>query len=150
MQAQHAWSTILLVEDDEDDRFLFEQAFAEVATTNRLVMAGDGDSLMDILARTVPPPPYVIFLDLNMPKKTGFQCLTEIRNHQAYKDIPVVILSTSTNALHIDQVYIDGANYYIFKPSSFSQLKAAIARVLSIDWAKGRPKASREEFVIAS
>lgn len=140
--------TVFLADDDPDDRYLFEEAFYAVAQHDSLVMANDGSELMRMLKLTVPPPPKVIFLDLNMPLKNGFQCLSEIRKNETFKDIPVVIFSTSTEPKYIDQVFEDGANYYLCKPNSFPKLKSAITQVLSINWAEQPVNRVRDEFVL--
>jgi CheY-like chemotaxis protein len=140
--------SVFLADDDPDDRFLFEDAFNEVARETQLVMANDGKELMEILDLTVPPPPEVIFLDLNMPLKSGFECLSEIRETNKLKNIPVVIFSTTSEKEYIDRVFQQGANYYLCKPPSFPKLKKAIAQVLAIDWSKQNGPTTRDKFVI--
>ena len=95
---------IFLADDDEDDCMLFEDALREVNASTELATANDGVELMMLLGKTVPPPPDVIFLDLNMPKKNGFECLAEIRNSKQFKDIPVVIFSTTGEKEAIDKL----------------------------------------------
>src|SRR6478609_8148333 len=126
--------SIFLADDDGDDCMLFEDALREVSNNTQLTTANDGLQLMEILDRSVPPPPDVIFLDLNMPCKNGFECLDEIKQSPKLHDIPVVIFSTSAQADTINKVYQKGANYYICKPGSFPLLKKAIQHVLSINW----------------
>ena len=83
---------IFLAEDDADDRMLFEDALKELSIPTQLTLANDNLELMSKLEiLTTHPPPQVIFLDLNMPRKNGFECLTEIRQTSKLKDIPVVI-----------------------------------------------------------
>lgn len=137
---------IFLADDDEDDCLLFEDVLREVSASTELTMANDGVELMTILGTLVPPPPDVIFLDLNMPRKNGFECLAEIRNSQSLKDIPVVIFSTAGEEEAIDRLYEQGANYFIKKPGSFSKLKMAIQQILAIDWTKNRFKTFKENF----
>ncbi|MEO6685206.1 MAG: response regulator [Dyadobacter sp.] len=137
---------IFLVDDDEDDCLLFEDALREVCDTTELRTANDGIELMDFLENKLPPAPDVIFLDLNMPRKNGFECLTEIRNDQKFKDIPVVIFSTSGEQETINRLYDEGATYYIRKPGSFPKLKMAIQYILSIDWHKHTFKTFKENF----
>lgn len=137
---------IFLADDDEDDCLLFEDALREVSASTELTMANDGVELMTILGKLVPPPPDVIFLDLNMPKKNGFECLAEIRNTQSLKDIPVVIFSTTGEEEAIDRLYAQGANYFIKKPGSFPKLKMAIQQILAIDWTKNSLTTFKENF----
>ena len=139
---------IFLADDDEDDCMLFEEALREVSSGIQLTMARDGGHLMRILDDTVPPPPDVIFLDLNMPNKNGFECLEEIKMSPRFKNIPVVIFSTSAQAEAVERVYEKGANYYICKPGTFFLLKKAIMHVLSINWQAVRSRPSKEEFIL--
>ncbi|MDQ6481942.1 response regulator [Dyadobacter sp. LHD-138] len=136
---------IFLADDDEDDCLLFEDALREVSASTALTMANDGAELMTILGKLVPPPD-VIFLDLNMPKKNGFECLAEIRSSENLKDIPVVIFSTTGEEGTIDRLYEQGANYFIKKPGSFPKLKMAIQQILAIDWTKNNFKTFKENF----
>src|SRR5688500_8306614 len=111
-----AEKSIFLADDDADDCTLFKDALKEVCAGTKLTTASDGEELMDILIETVPPPPDVIFIDLNMPRKNGFECLEEIKHSQKLKNIPVVIFSTSSQQDTINKVYDQGAHYYICKP----------------------------------
>jgi CheY-like chemotaxis protein len=137
---------IFLADDDEDDCMLFEDALREVDNNTELRTANDGAELMNILKTTIPPTPDVIFLDLNMPKKNGFECLAEIRNSQKFKDIPVVIFSTTGEEEAISRLYDEGANYFIRKPGSYPKLKMAIQKILAIDWPKNNVTTFRENF----
>jgi CheY-like chemotaxis protein len=128
--------SIYLADDDADDCMLFEEALREVCDTTELTMANDGVEFINLLETTVPPSPDVIFLDLNMPRKNGFECLEQIRRTVKWKDIPVVIFSTSGQEEMIKKVYDTGANYFIRKPGSFPKLKLAIRQMLDMDWAK--------------
>ena len=139
---------VFLADDDADDCILFEDALKEVSTQITLTKANDGKELMDILAETVPPPPDVIFLDLNMPIKNGFECLSEIRATEQLKNIPVVIFSTSCEKEFITKVYNQGADYYICKPDSFNKLKNAISKVLDMNWADHIAQPTREQFLL--
>ena len=140
--------SVFLADDDLDDCLLFEEALMELSSTVKLTTANDGIELMHILDKKVPPVPNVIFLDLNMPKKNGFECLTEIRAARKFKDIPVVILSTSSESDYINKVYDQGADYYLCKPNNFAKLKKAISMVLDINWKNHTAQPSREQFLI--
>jgi CheY-like chemotaxis protein len=125
---------IYLAEDDDDDRLLFQEALRDINQDAEFVISHDGVQLMQTLDSRVPPPPRVLFLDLNMPRKNGYECLREIRKTEKLKNIPVVIFSTSKSEESIEETYRDGANHYLFKPDDFNKLKAAILQVLAIDW----------------
>ena len=141
---------IFLADDDDDDCTIFEDALSELNSEAKLTVTNDGVELLDTLNKTVPPPPDVIFLDLNMPRKNGFESLKEIRGIKKLKDIPVVILSTSSNTEIIDKTFDLGANYYICKPTSYPLLTKMIAKVLALtpEQLNGQPQ--RHEFVLAS
>ena len=140
---------VFLADDDADDRLLFEEALREIYSDVKLTTAKNGEQLMGILDKTTPPPPHLIFLDLNMPLLNGFECLEQIRKNNKYKNIPVVICSTSSQKEAIDQVYKKGADYYLCKPDSFQQLKKLLHTVCSIDHLKQTSRRSREEFFIS-
>ena len=141
---------IFLTDDDDDDCLLFSEAIQEIFPENeaRLLITNDGVKLMKALDETVPPPPEVIFLDLNMPRKNGFECLDEIRRDPKLKDIPVVIFSTTSNNDVVNRTYQQGANYYVCKPQSFTLLKKTIEFVLSFDVNKLKQQPLRDHFVI--
>lgn len=124
---------VYLADDDADDREFFQDALSEIATQTELVIAEDGVVLMSTLNENVPPPPYVIFLDLNMPRKNGYECLADIRRTDKFKDIPIVVFSTTDNPDVIAKTYSLGANLYLRKPTSFDILKKMICHVLTSD-----------------
>lgn len=138
---------IFLSDDDTDDCSLFEEALGEVLSEARLTVVSDGVRLMQALEDQNDARPEVIFLDLNMPRKNGFECLDEIRQTPKFANIPVVIFSTSTNQDVVDRTFEQGANLYITKPASYSLLKKAIAFVFSIgDKLHNQPP--RDQFVV--
>lgn len=138
---------ILLAEDDLDDQMLFEEALSEVNHHVILATAKDGVELMQRLTQAEELPDLLV-LDLNMPFKDGFECLEEIRVSPQLQTIPVLICSTSSDNRSLDLVYNLGANYYLRKPNSFSQLKAAIAQVLTLDFKDNVFRPSRTNFVL--
>lgn len=140
--------SIFLADDDADDCMLFHEALNELNSDTQLTITNDGSELMSKLDDTVPPPPYVIFLDLNMPGKNGFECLHEIRETVKFKDIPVVIFSTSSNPDIIERTYRAGANYYVCKPGGFKLLIKTIEKVLTLDPFHLSLRPARNEFVI--
>src|SRR5690606_11777687 len=77
------------------------------------------------------PLPHFIFLDLNMPRKTGKQCLKEIRQSHRFREIKVVIYSTSINPRDVAETYRDGAYCFIQKPNSFAELKRLLQKVIT-------------------
>jgi CheY-like chemotaxis protein len=139
--------SVYLADDDQDDRLLFEEALMEISKNVVLTTASNGEQLMKILDSATPPLPHLIFLDLNMPLKNGFECLDEIKSDKKLKHIPVVIFSTSCQKEAVDKVYNKGADYYICKPDSFHKLKEVLNRMFSIDLSRS-PRPTREDFLI--
>lgn len=125
--------TILMADDDADDRLLAKDALAESRLTNDLYFVADGQELMDYLNRqgeyenpSSSPRPGVILLDLNMPRKDGFEALAEIRSDPDLRRIPVVILTTSKAEEDIYRGYDLGANSFVTKPITFDGLVDAM------------------------
>ena len=123
--------TILVADDDEEDRMLFQDAFEESdLAANDLRFVEDGEELMDYLKRegkygdvTSSPRPAIILLDLNMPRKDGREALSEIRAHPKLRSIPVVVMTTSGAEEDIFNSYDLGVNSYARKPVSMKKLK---------------------------
>jgi two-component system, response regulator len=120
--------TILLADDDPDDRLMASEAISESRLTNPLVTVSDGEELLDYLlwrgayAESKPDRPGIILLDLNMPKKDGREALREIKGHPDLRRIPVVVLTTSKAEEDILRTYDLGVNSFITKPVTFDQL----------------------------
>ena len=125
---------ILLADDDEDDRVFFSEAIMELKMDNKLTLFTNGNGLMDYLVLPDIKLPHILFLDLNMPCKTGIDCLKEIRANTRFKDISVAIYSTSSSEKDIEDTFIEGANIYIKKPNDFVTLKKVIKEVLNMNW----------------
>jgi PleD family two-component response regulator len=142
--------SIFLADDDDDDCTVFEDALNELNVETYLTITNDGVELLSTLNENVPPPPYVIFLDLNMPRKNGFESLKEIRQIKKLEAIPVVILSTSSNVDIIDKAFHLGANYYICKPTSYPLMIKMIGKVLSLDIKQLNEQPSRNKFVLVA
>ena len=124
---------ILLADDDEEDRMLAADALEESRVVNDLRFVEDGDELLDYLFHRgrysepdSAPPPGLILLDLNMPRKDGREALREIKAHPDLRRIPVVVLTTSKAEEDIYRTYDLGANSFITKPVSFEGLVAVM------------------------
>jgi CheY-like chemotaxis protein len=129
---QNAPLSIFLADDDKDDRMLFSLALEELAIPTKLATFVDGEKLLTYLFENNDSPPDVIFLDMNMPRKNGIECLSEIKQNNKLKDLPVIIFSTSNSRDIIDRAFRNGADVYIQKPSDFSELKQVIFHALPI------------------
>lgn len=137
---------ILLADDDEDDRMFFSDVLKEISSAIKLTTAHDGGHLMQVLKKLTSLPD-VLFLDLNMPIKNGYECLNEIRQCPLLRKLPVVVLSTSNDNVSVEKVFEGGADLYVCKPSAESMLYKIVQRILSMNWVEHlRP--SRENFVI--
>lgn len=120
---------ILLVEDDEDDKMLFRNAIQKISKDIKCEFASNGTEALRYLNQC-DELPSVIFMDINMPMMNGLECLAEIKRDARFKDIPIVILSTSTNKKELDLIKYLGAEY-IEKGSSFDLLRKTILNFLS-------------------
>lgn len=132
--------TILMAEDDPDDRFMTERALRCTPFVNDLRFVKDGQELLDYLWRRGPysepdqaPRPGVILLDLNMPRKDGREALAEIKAEPGLRDIPIVVLTTSRSEDDVHRTYYEGASSFIAKPVSFDEL-VAIMKVFGRYW----------------
>ncbi|MCR5860939.1 response regulator [Flavobacterium sp. J372] len=143
------WKNIFLADDDADDREFFADALKEVKQDVVLTESRDGQELMKLLQNPDVQQPDVIFLDLNMPVKSGYQCLEEIRRDDNLKDSVVVIFTTSSLQEDIDRLYAMGANLFITKPTNFLHLKELISKVFSLDWMKGQQRPDRDNFSLS-
>src|ERR1700675_4386029 len=100
---------ILLADDDGDDCYFFKEALKECPVSTHLTTVPDGEHLMHLLTNGTRELPDVLFLDLNMPRKNGFECLSEIRENKKLKDLPVIIFSTSFEQEVVNLLYQNGA-----------------------------------------
>jgi CheY-like chemotaxis protein len=122
---------ILLADDDADDRLFFKEAMDEINIGTMVSVVNDGSKLIEYLNQSNEYLPDIIFLDINMPVKNGLECLRELREDLRFKDIHIVIYSTSGADKDIEEAYNCGANMYLKKPGDFAQLKASLANVLT-------------------
>jgi CheY-like chemotaxis protein len=140
---------ILLADDDEDDRFFFKEAIDKVKVKTNLTLVNDGVELMRYLYNPENIKPHVVFLDLNMPRKGGIECLEEIRANKDYKDLMIAIYSTSASDSDIEETFVKGANVYIRKPNDFKVLRKVLSDVLSINWQYHTSGLNIEHFVLS-
>jgi CheY-like chemotaxis protein len=139
----------MLADDDEDDRLFFKEAFEEVKINYRISAFNDGEQLMDHLYDTSNPLPDIIFLDLNMPRKSGIECLKEIRANERLKKISVAIYSTSSSEQDIEDTFVSGANVYIKKPNDFNMLKKILSDVVHINWQYITDGLNKDSFILS-
>ena len=139
---------LLLADDDADDCMIFKEALEELPISSSLETVSNGDELMDMLSAKSTTLPDIVFLDLNMPRKNGLECLSEIKVNEKLKTLPVIVYSTSLDHEVIHQLYEKGAHRYIRKPGDFSKLKKVIFKALNTTSKNNSLKPSREHFVI--
>ena len=122
-------AAILLVEDNEDDIFLMKRALKSAGISNPLSIVEDGQQAVDYLAgagayanRDQYPLPAVVFVDLKLPIKTGLEVLSWIRRQDRLHHLIVVVLTSSNEPSDLREAYRLGANSYLVKPPTASQL----------------------------
>lgn len=140
---------LLLADDDQDDCFFFKEALTDSDVKFDLKIVNDGVKLMAYLSR-IEILPDVLFLDLNMPRKNGFDCLEEIKSNKKLKSLPVIILTTSFDLEVVDSLYDKGATYYIRKPGEFAILKKVLHQALVLISQRPGVQPEREKFVLQS
>jgi CheY-like chemotaxis protein len=126
---------ILIVEDNEGDVGLIEEVFEEAKIKTNIHVAEDGEEAVLYLRGEGKffgsPRPAIIILDLNLPKKDGREVLREIKEDKSLKNIPVVVLTTSTAEKDIHGVYDLRANAYITKPLDFDQFIKVVESIIN-------------------
>lgn len=118
-----------MIDDDQDDREIFQEAIHKCSPSIEVLFASDGEEALQILD-SLETLPDAIFLDYNMPRMNGFQCLKSLKSRRRTKNIPVVMYTTSGNRAHEESILLLGADYYMQKTSSFNQLCIELERLL--------------------
>ena len=149
LQAGMPLSSILLADDDTEDCDIFIEVVHHIKPGLPVNLVHNGEQLMRLLHDTHEDElPGLVFLDLNMPLKNGQECLTEIRTNKKFKAVPVVVYSTSSSRQHIDDTFLNGANFYFPKPDSYNDLKVIVSRIFALDW-KQFMQPQKDKFVIS-
>lgn len=138
---------ILLADDDNDDRFFFAKALQALSVPTKLDTVNDGEKLMGYLDKNSERLPDVLFLDINMPRKNGSECLAEIKANKKLTDFPVIIYSTSHNDDIADILYKNGAYYYM-KKCDLTELITQLDAVLTKFAEKKLKRPPRSKFVL--
>lgn len=112
---------IFLAEDDDDDRDFFNAALESIESDVELITANNGEQVMNFFKMKKPLPDFV-FLDINMPKADGIECLRYIKKLYPSSELPVIMLSTASSEKVISLSHQNGASIYIEKPSQFKHL----------------------------
>lgn len=123
---------ILYADDDTDDCIFFKEALKALPVQTNVTTVKDGEELMNYLFAHTDCMPHVLFLDINMPRKNGIECLSEIKQHAKLKDLPVIMFSTSNSKEDISTLFTKGAHVYVHKPSDFVQLIQVINNAIPL------------------
>lgn len=145
---QHDYIHIILADDDEDDRLFFVDAFEELKINTKVKTLNDGVELINYLNQDDVQLPNVLFLDLNMPRKNGLECLQEIKSNPKFDDIAIAIYSTSASEDDIENTFVQGANIYIKKPDDFGTLKKILSEVVTINWQYHTNGLNKDNFLL--
>lgn len=127
--AQH--DSFLLVDDDVDDVLLFEEVLKEVDKNIRLSSSSNGIEALEFLEKNSNNLPRLIFLDLNMPRMDGKECLKSIKQDARFSHLPVIMYTTSSQSRDIEETMILGAVCFITKPSNVNDLRSIIGTITS-------------------
>ncbi len=141
---------LLLADDDLDDCTFFEDALEELPISATLLTVNDGVQLMNFLSAKFDSLPDALFLDLNMPRKSGFECLSEIKLTDNLKDLPVIIFSTSLDMEVVNLLYQQGAHYYVRKPGEYNKLKKVILEAVTLTSKNKLTQPTRDQFILHS
>ena len=139
---------LLLADDDKDDCLFFKEVVEELPLSIKLTTVNDGEQLVEYLIQKTDNFPTVLFIDLNMPRKNGYECLLEIKKHEKLKQIPIIVYSTSCDPKMVNLLFTNGAKYFIQKPAEFSKLKKVIHHALTLNENCNTPQPTKEKFII--
>jgi len=123
--------SILLVEDDEDDQEFFMEALREVRDITLLQIASDGQAAIDTLTSSIILP-EIIFMDVDMPRMDGIECLQELSNNPRIRNVPIVMLTSCL--AYREQALNLGARAFIKKPADGKDLSKKLNQIVNRDW----------------
>lgn len=131
MEQENVIEYILLADDDKDHAALFERLIRKEYPSIKVFSVTDGERLIHFLHLNRVD---LLFLDLNMPCKNGYECLQEIRRDASLKDLPIVVYSSSAHMSDIQKSFINRADFYLVKPFTIEHLQTALKTILSVNW----------------
>jgi CheY-like chemotaxis protein len=146
--SSHPPIRILFADDDKDDHFFFNRAVKPLPFHTQLTTVEDGEELMNYLLANLEKLPDVLFLDNNMPRKNGFECLLEIKRNPLLKELPVVIYSTYLHEDVADVMYKNGAHFYIRKTAQ-AELKKALHHIFLLLNEKKMHQPPADQFILS-
>lgn len=125
--------TIFYTDDDQDDLEFFREIVDIIDSKFIVVTQNSATELLHALENP-PPTPFIVFLDINMPGINGLEILKKVRDLEKYRELPIVIFSTSNDEMTIEKSRSLGASYYLPKSGVFDKLRKSIQHTLSINW----------------
>ena len=134
---------LLMADDDRDHAILFERVIKKEYPQTKISFVHDGEQLIQFLHLNKVD---LLFLDLNMPCKNGYECLQQIRRDVSLKDLPIIVYSGSAQLSDIQKSFLYEADFYLVKPFITDHLKKAIKMILSVDW-NNDPPIKRHYFI---
>jgi CheY-like chemotaxis protein len=140
---------IMLADDDSDDRFFFDENIKSATTLAILNTVDNGEKLIQYLNSNHENLPNALFLDLNMPRKNGSECLLVIKKDANLKDLPVIIYSTSLHQEIADVLFANGAHYYLKKGNS-AEMQKVLNYILRLITENKLFRPDREHFILQS
>jgi CheY-like chemotaxis protein len=126
--------TLFIIDDDEDDQLFLHEAMNDLNIPIDCYYANNGEAALRQLKEEGIPVPDFIFLDLNMPKLNGKECLVEIKKLPKYLKVPIIIYSTSSHQKDKQEIMQLGADYFLTKPTRISELCTHLLDIFSTDW----------------
>ena len=139
---------ILLADDDSDDCLFFKDVLDGLPLPTFLTTVHNGEQLMEVLLNSNELPD-ILFLDLNMPRKNGFECLSEIKQNKKLNQIPVIIFSTSLVPDVVALLYKNGAKHYVCKPDEYGLLLKVLRQVVTLTPRLSSIQPSIKDFVLS-
>jgi DNA-binding response OmpR family regulator len=140
-------SLVFLADDDENDSFLFKDAIKQVGRNLSLTTFKDGFELMNHLNDIKNVLPDFIFLDINMPYKNGFDCLTEIRSNKRLENLITIVYTTTSHIEDIQKALNMGGTLYFAKTSTFQELVNRLEKIFEMNWSDFNPECRMDKFV---
>jgi CheY-like chemotaxis protein len=142
LRKQNKNKCFFIVDDDVDDQELMIEAISQIDKSIQCIRANNGEDALKILKQRNPELPDFIFLDLNMPRLNGKECLAELKKNKNFREIPVIIFSTSALSSDIKESRALGAADFLTKPSRFSELCDLLSSVIKKDWSSNNHSSS--------
>lgn len=127
---------LFIIDDDEDDQLFLHEAMNDLKIPIDCYYANNGETALKQLRDEGIPVPDFIFLDLNMPRLNGKECLVEIKKLSKYDEVPIIIYSTSSHQKDKTEIMQLGADYFLTKPTRISELCKHLLDIFSTDWKK--------------